>query len=81
MRAYASCSLRSGSTVIDLDEDDSWTYCIYRDAEGMERRIRARFFVGSDGKTGFTRKQYLEKKGVFMERVTELVMPSLWTLF
>ncbi|GKZ95774.1 hypothetical protein AnigIFM59636_009782 [Aspergillus niger] len=78
MRAYASCSLRSGSTVIDLDEDDSWTYCIYRDAEGMERRIRARFFVGSDGKTGFTRKQYLEKKGVFMERVTDVLYDETW---
>ncbi|GKZ25975.1 hypothetical protein AbraIFM66951_001991 [Aspergillus brasiliensis] len=78
MGAHESCSLRSGSTVIDLEEDDSWTYCTYRDAEGTERKIRARFFVGSDGKTGYTRKQYLEKKGVFLERVTDVLYDETW---
>ncbi|OJJ96094.1 hypothetical protein ASPACDRAFT_54915 [Aspergillus aculeatus ATCC 16872] len=78
MGTHASCSLRSGSTVIDLEEDDSWTYCTYRDAQGTERKIRARFFVGSDGKTGYTRKQYLEKKGVFLERVTDVLYDETW---
>ncbi|GFF61360.1 hypothetical protein IFM62136_04984 [Aspergillus lentulus] len=73
MSASSTCSLRSESTVVDLKEDDNWTYCIYRNAKGTEHRIRARFFVGADGKTGFTRKQYLEAKGVFMEKVTESV--------
>ncbi|KAL4811663.1 hypothetical protein BDW67DRAFT_189990 [Aspergillus spinulosporus] len=78
MLASPSCSLRSESTVIDLKEDDYWTYCIYRDAEGMERRVRARFFVGADGKTGFTRKQYLEEKGVYMEKVTDVFYDETW---
>ncbi|BAE66489.1 unnamed protein product [Aspergillus oryzae RIB40] len=66
-------TLKSESTVYELCEDEQWTYCKYRDAQGTERRIRARFFVGADGKTGFTRKQYLEPKGVHMEKVTEYV--------
>ncbi|GAB1207665.1 hypothetical protein APSETT445_006390 [Aspergillus pseudonomiae] len=66
------CILRSESTVYELCEDNHWTYCKYRDAQGTERRIRARFFVGADGKTGFTRKQYLEPKGVHMEKVTDM---------
>jgi 2-polyprenyl-6-methoxyphenol hydroxylase-like FAD-dependent oxidoreductase len=77
MLASSTCSLRSESTVVDLKEDDDWTYCTYKNAKGTERRIRARFFVGADGKTGFTRKQYLEEKSVFMEKVTESVKPTL----
>lgn len=71
------CALRSQSTVYELCEDEQWIYCKYRDAQGAERRIRARFFVGTDGKTGFTRKQYLEPKGVHMEKVTEYVVYAI----
>ncbi|KAF7156272.1 hypothetical protein CNMCM5623_009665 [Aspergillus felis] len=76
--ASSTCSLRSESTVVDLKEDDNWTYCTYRNTEGTERKIRARFFVGADGKTGFTRKQYLEEKGVFMEKVTDIFYDETW---
>ncbi|KAE8156377.1 hypothetical protein BDV40DRAFT_281295 [Aspergillus tamarii] len=72
------CALRSQSTVYELCEDEQWIYCKYRDAQGAERRIRARFFVGTDGKTGFTRKQYLEPKGVHMEKVTEEFYQETW---
>ncbi|KAF4219349.1 hypothetical protein CNMCM8980_003080 [Aspergillus fumigatiaffinis] len=78
MLASSTCSLRSKSTVVDLKEDDDWTYCTYKNAKGTERRIRARFFVGADGKTGFTRKQYLEEKSVFMEKVTDIFYDETW---
>ncbi|KNG87893.1 monooxygenase [Aspergillus nomiae NRRL 13137] len=78
MSESAYCVLRSESTVYELCEDKDWTYCKYRDAQGTERRIRARFFVGADGKTGFTRKQYLELKGVHMEKVTEEFYEETW---
>ncbi|KAE8372286.1 hypothetical protein BDV26DRAFT_274427 [Aspergillus bertholletiae] len=78
MSASSFCALRSESTVYELSEDEQWVYCNYRDANGIERRIRARFFVGADGKTGFTRKQYLEPKGVQMEKVTEEFYEETW---
>ncbi|GFF94842.1 hypothetical protein IFM53868_07721 [Aspergillus udagawae] len=58
--------------------DYNTTYCTYRNAKGTERKIRARFFVGADGKTGFTRKRYLEEKGVFMEKVTDVFYDETW---
>ncbi|KAB8235631.1 putative monooxygenase [Aspergillus alliaceus] len=60
-------------TVFELREDGNWTYSKYHDAQGMEWEIRARFPVGADGKTGFTRENYLGPKGVHMEKVTEYV--------
>ena len=71
MSASSSCDLRPESTVVHIEEDASWTYCTYTDSQGAKRRLRARFFVGADGKTGYTRKRYLEPKGVHMERVHE----------
>lgn len=62
------CDLRTQSTVINIKEDVNWTYCTYTDAQGAEHRLRGKFLVGADGKTGFTRKNYLEPKGVYMEK-------------
>ncbi|KAE8142837.1 hypothetical protein BDV38DRAFT_267495 [Aspergillus pseudotamarii] len=72
------CTLRSELTVYELCEDVQWIYCRYQDAQGAERRIRAPFFVGADGKTGFSRKQYLEAKCVHMEKVTEYFYQETW---
>lgn len=60
--------LRSSSTVTKIWEDESWVYCQYLDAAGTEHSIRSKFLVGADGKTGFTRKNYLEPKGVKLEK-------------
>lgn len=65
------CDLWSESTVVNIEEDVSWTYCIYTDSQGVEHRLRSQFFIGADGKTGYTHKHYLEPKGVIMERVHE----------
>jgi 2-polyprenyl-6-methoxyphenol hydroxylase-like FAD-dependent oxidoreductase len=59
--------LREGSTLSGISEDDNFVYIDYRTPEDTLRRIRGKFLVGADGKTGFTRKKYLEPRGVTME--------------
>jgi 2-polyprenyl-6-methoxyphenol hydroxylase-like FAD-dependent oxidoreductase len=60
--------LRSGSTVVAIQEDEKNVYVQYESAEGGRHTIRAKFVVGADGKTGFVRKKYLEPKGITMEK-------------
>ncbi|VUC24151.1 unnamed protein product [Clonostachys rosea] len=62
-------NLRSSCTLVSISEDDDWVYATYTDASGAgaEKRIRGRFLVGADGKTGFTRKKYLEPRGIQMQ--------------
>ena len=60
--------LRSGSTVVAIEEDNESVSVRYESAESGRRTIRAKFVVGADGKTGFVRKKYLEPKGITMEK-------------
>jgi 2-polyprenyl-6-methoxyphenol hydroxylase-like FAD-dependent oxidoreductase len=71
------CNLRSGSTVVAIQEDKDFVYVEYRDENGQNRTARAKFLVGADGKTGFTRKKYLEPRGVIMEKSPEYVITIL----
>lgn len=74
--------LRSECTVIDIWEDEGWVFAKYLDADGTEHVIRGRFLVGCDGKTGFTRKKYLEPKGIIMEQASAYVWsPNMDTFF
>lgn len=59
--------LRIGCTVTSISEDDEAINVTYNDQEGKIKTIRAKFLAGADGKVGFTRKKYLEPKGVIME--------------
>jgi 2-polyprenyl-6-methoxyphenol hydroxylase-like FAD-dependent oxidoreductase len=68
MSKHKSCELRPGSTVTAISEDEDFCYVSYTDGIGQMRSIRAKFLVGADGKTGFTRKHYLEPKGITMEK-------------
>lgn len=61
-------TLRSNSTVTAISEDANHVYVDYKDESGEERKIRGKFLVGCDGKTGFVRKKYLEPRGVLMEK-------------
>lgn len=71
--------LRSNCTLTSISEDDDWVYATYLDASGAEKKIRGRFLVGADGKTGFTRKNYLEPRGIEMQWAEEQVDPyRLW---
>lgn len=67
---HVSSQLRSSCTVTHIEEDREWVYCQYSDALGDQKRLRSKFLVGCDGKTGFTRKTYLEPKGVLMEQIS-----------
>lgn len=66
-----TCSqLRSFCTVTKIDEDSDWVYCQYSNSTGVENKVRSKFLVGCDGKTGLTRKSYLEPKGILMEQIS-----------
>jgi 2-polyprenyl-6-methoxyphenol hydroxylase-like FAD-dependent oxidoreductase len=60
--------IRSGSIVKSISEDESYVYATYTNSQGKEKKLRAKFLVSADGKTGFTRKHYLEPKGITMEK-------------
>ncbi|RDW94158.1 putative monooxygenase [Aspergillus mulundensis] len=72
------CQLRSGCSVVEIQQDDQWTYCRYRDEAGEIRSIRSRFLVGADGKTGFTRKNYLEPLGIQMLQAHDAFYDVTW---
>lgn len=74
MDSSSYCDHRSGCEVIELAEEEEGVSCRYRDSSGDERQIKARFFVGADGKTGFTRKRYLEPRGILMEQAHQYDM-------
>jgi 2-polyprenyl-6-methoxyphenol hydroxylase-like FAD-dependent oxidoreductase len=71
MKRSDFCDLRVSSTLTSISEGNEWVYATYEDDRGVEYRLRAKFLVGADGKTGFTRKKYLEPKGVLMEQVSQ----------
>lgn len=58
--------LRLGARVVGIEEGDGWVQATYVDGSHNEHVVRGKFLVGADGKTGFTRKQYLEAKGIKM---------------
>ncbi|PWY75026.1 monooxygenase [Aspergillus heteromorphus CBS 117.55] len=58
------CSLQCNSTVISLNEDKKWTVVL--------------FFVGADGKTGYTQKHYLEAKSVILEKFHDAFYEETW---
>ena len=64
--------LRMSCTLNSIREDQDWVYATYTNSENIERTIRAKFLVGADGKTGFTRKKYLEPKGVLMQQISDM---------
>lgn len=72
--------LRPGSTVVAITEDKDLVHVEYDDSAGTRREVRGRFLVGADGKTGYTRKKYLEPRGVIMERCSEYVVLALDTM-
>lgn len=67
----AFSELRVSSTVVSITEDSDFVYVEYHGADGTRRKMRAKFLVGADGKTGYTRKKYLEPKGIIMEQCSQ----------
>lgn len=60
--------IREGCTLSAIDESDNFVYVDYRSSTGASHKIRGKFLIGADGKTGFTRKKYLEPRGIIMEK-------------
>lgn len=69
--------LRTSCAVTAISEDDEGVAVTYQDATGSQRIVNAKFLVGADGKTGVTRKHYLEPKGVKMEQISATYGPLL----
>ena len=51
-----------------ISEEGDHVYSRYLDAQGLAHNLKSRFLVGADGKTGYTRKNFLEPLGVRMEQ-------------
>ncbi|OBT81661.1 hypothetical protein VE02_10134 [Pseudogymnoascus sp. 03VT05] len=72
------CHLRLNSTITAIGEDENLVHVEYTDGNGQKQKVCAKFFVGADGKTGFTRKKYLEPRGVVMERSADFRYEAVW---
>lgn len=62
---------RDGCEVVEIraPEDEEFAYVKYTEkASGALREIKTRFVIATDGRRGFTRKRYLEPKGIKLER-------------
>ena len=60
--------LRTSTELKSVAEDSRGVQVEYTNPQGVTKTLRAPFLVGADGKTGFVRKNYLEPRGILMER-------------
>lgn len=67
-----------GACVTSIWEDEDWVYARYTDTSNQDRTVRGKFLVGADGKTGFTRKQYLEPRGVTLDQAMRIPYEEDW---
>lgn len=67
---YETVELRGSCTVCDISEQDDHVLVGYKNKNGESHTVKAKYIASSDGKTGFTRKQYLEPRGVILEHTT-----------
>ncbi|KAJ5757375.1 uncharacterized protein N7511_006069 [Penicillium nucicola] len=72
------CQLHTGASVSEIREEGGYVYSRYTDAHGVAHGIRSRFLVGADGKTGFTRKNFLEPLGIHMEQAHQAFYDETW---
>ncbi|KJK61003.1 mhpA [Aspergillus parasiticus SU-1] len=70
--------LRSNCTLSSIHEDDNWVYATYSDSTTNRKGIQAKFLIGADGKTGYTRKNYLEPKGIKLEWAEKTKYNETW---
>ncbi|KAK0262738.1 hypothetical protein LTR35_017666 [Friedmanniomyces endolithicus] len=75
---FPSCEFRTGANLTSIEEDANGVTVGYVNRQGSQRRLRAPFLVGADGKTGYVRKKYLEPRGVVMERCEGTHYDETW---
>ncbi|QYT00072.1 hypothetical protein H0G86_007176 [Trichoderma simmonsii] len=67
-----------GARVTAIWEDEDWVYARYTNTSNQDRTVRGKFLVGADGKTGFTRKQYLEPRGITLDQAMRMPYEEDW---
>ena len=70
-------TLRTGCTVTSIEEKEDYVEITYNDSQSIQRTLRGKYLVGADGKTGFTRKKYLEPRGISMQQTSQYVPPCM----
>lgn len=70
--------MRLGARVTSIREDDEWVYASYVNSSNTTHTVRGKFLVGADGKTGFTRKQYLEPRGITLDQTSTSSYDKEW---
>ncbi|KAH7110237.1 hypothetical protein EDB81DRAFT_927213 [Dactylonectria macrodidyma] len=70
--------MRLGARVTSIWEDQDWVYAGYTDTSNQSRTVRGKFLIGADGKTGFTRKMYLEPQGITLDQAMEMPYEEEW---
>ncbi|KAJ5627614.1 hypothetical protein N7490_009842 [Penicillium lividum] len=78
MNSTGFCQLRTNSTIVDIFEEGDYVYSRYLDDQGNTHNVKSRFLVGADGKTGFTRKNFLEPLGIRMEQAHQSFYDETW---
>ncbi|OQD67730.1 hypothetical protein PENPOL_c003G04800 [Penicillium polonicum] len=78
MTSSSFCQLQTNATMIDMREEGDHVYSKYRDAQGKIHNLKSRFLVGADGKTGFTRKSFMEPLGIRMEQAHQCFYDETW---
>ncbi|KAJ5529733.1 hypothetical protein N7527_003126 [Penicillium freii] len=78
MTSSSFCQLQTNATMIDMREEGEHVYSQYRDAQGKIHNLKSRFLVGADGKTGFTRKSFMEPLGIRMEQAHQCFYDETW---
>ncbi|KAK4862426.1 hypothetical protein LT330_002559 [Penicillium expansum] len=78
MASSSFCQLKTNSSMVNIREEGDHVYSQYRDAQGKTHSLKSRFLVGADGKTGFTRKSFLEPLGIRMEQAHQAFYDETW---
>lgn len=64
MKEQPLSELRYPCDVTGIDEITDGVQVEYKRPDGSCSKLKGRFLVGADGKRGYTRKDYLEAKGI-----------------
>ncbi|KAL2206005.1 FAD/NAD(P)-binding domain-containing protein [Sarocladium strictum] len=67
-----------GARVTGLKEVQNSVEVTYLDTDNKTHQVSAKIFVGADGKTGFTRKHYLEPLGISLDRIGSTAYEEHW---
>ena len=69
VKLSSSAQFRGGSEVMGIERKGDFVEVTYKDVRTEAKYcVRAKFAIGTDGKAGFTRKQYLEPRGIKMKQ-------------